>query len=75
MADLAMDALARRAAKRAGLLARKTRWRKGYVENRGGFQLLDDRNRIVAGEQFDLTAEDVIEVCDGRGSGDGRSRL
>ena len=66
MADLAMDALARRAAKRAGLLARKTRWRKGYVDNRGCFQLLDDRNRIVAGEQFDLTAEDIIEISDSR---------
>jgi len=57
-----LDAGARRAAKHAGLRARRSRWRAGSIDNCGGFQLIRD-NWIVAGEKFDLTAQDVIEVC------------
>jgi hypothetical protein len=32
--------------------------------DRGMFMLLDpDRNAVVAGERFDLSADDVIEFC------------
>ena len=62
--EVAMEARARRASKRAGLSALKRRWRIGTVDNRGGFQLLDPcSNRIVAGSRFELTAEDVIQYC------------
>jgi hypothetical protein len=58
------ESSARRAAKRVGLLARKSQWRKNSVDNRGGFMILDPwRNVIVAGEKFDLSADDVVEYC------------
>ena len=58
-----MDARARRAASAVGLIARKSRWHLGYSDNYGGFMLLDDRNRIVAGERFDLSPQAVIDYC------------
>ena len=59
----AFEARARRAAKHVGLLAVKSRFALS-IDNRGGFRLLDPyNNRIVAGEKFDLTAEEVIEYC------------
>ena len=59
----AVEARARRAAKRVGLMARKSRYSLS-IDNLGEFQLLDPfNNRIVAGENFDLTAEEVIEYC------------
>ena len=60
----AMDSRARRAARRVGLLARKSRWVKGTVDNRGGFILLEPiRNIVRGGQRFDLSAEDIIEAC------------
>jgi hypothetical protein len=60
----AMEARARRAAKRVGLIARKTRWRRGTVDNRGGFLLLEPyHSAVVAGIRFDLSAEAVIALC------------
>lgn len=59
-----LDDRARRAAKRIGLLACKSRWRAGTSDNIGGFQLLDpNRNWVLAGERFNLTAGQVIEYC------------
>jgi hypothetical protein len=59
-----MEARARRAAKRVGLVARKTRWRPGTIDNYGGFALFDPySNFIVCGEKYDLSAEYVIEYC------------
>jgi hypothetical protein len=58
---------ARRAAKHVGLRARKSRFRLGTVDNRGGFMLLNPiSNGVLAGERFDLTAEQVIEHCTAR---------
>jgi hypothetical protein len=58
------EARARRAARRAGLVAKKSRWRVWTIDNKGGFMLIDPcPNRVVAGVKFDLTAEDVIEMC------------
>jgi hypothetical protein len=63
----ALESRARRAAARAGLKARKSRWRQGSIDNLGGFQLIDPiRNSIVLGERFDLSAVDVIEYCSNR---------
>jgi hypothetical protein len=64
--DNAMEQRARRAARRVGLMARKTRWRANTVDNHGGFMLIEPRgNYPVAGFRFDLTAEQVIAYCDG----------
>ena len=58
------EARARRAAKRVGWVARKSRWRAGTIDNYGGFAIIDPfHNNIIYGWQFDLTAEDVIEIC------------
>jgi hypothetical protein len=62
--DAALDSRARRAAKRAGLVAKKSRWRYDSVDNFGGFMLVNPRyNCVVAGSRFDMTAEQVIEYC------------
>jgi hypothetical protein len=66
----AMENRARRAAVRVGLKAIKSRWRRGTIDNRGGFQILDPyTNVIVEGERFDLTAEDVIGLYTSKGGG------
>ena len=44
---------ARRAAKRVGLKARKSRWRAGSIDNFGDFMIIDpQRNWVVAGARF-----------------------
>lgn len=64
----ALEARARRAARRGGLVARKSRWRAGSIDNFGGFILVDPmRNWVVNGSRFDLSAADVIEHCTERG--------
>lgn len=60
----ALEARARRAAARAGLVARKSRWRLNSPDNLGQFMLVDpDMNFIVAGERYDMTAEEVLDYC------------
>jgi hypothetical protein len=64
MTERALEARARRAAKRAGLIVRKSRWRAGSVDNFGGFMLIDPyTNCVVEGSRFDLSAEWVIDYC------------
>jgi hypothetical protein len=62
--DEALEQRARRIARSHGLIARKSRWRSGTMDNRGGFQLLRG-NWIVAGEKFNMTAAEVITYCEG----------
>lgn len=64
-ADKALDQRARRAAKRAGLAAVRSRGRSGTIENwYGQFMLVDPSvNMIVAGEKFTMTAQEVIDYC------------
>ena len=57
-----LEKSAREAARAAGLVARKSRKRLGSVSNHGGFCLLDDEARIVAGTGFSLTPADVVKV-------------
>ena len=60
----AVEARARRAAKKVGLLARKSRRRAGSTENFGHFMLLDvNGKRAVAGLRYDLKAQQVIDYC------------
>lgn len=60
LSEQTLDARARRAAQRAGLMAKKSRWRRNSIDNFGGFMLLDPRtNFVVAGSRFDLSAYEV----------------
>jgi hypothetical protein len=57
------EARARRAARRVGLVARKSR-RAITLDNHGFFMLLDaERNFVVLGERFDLKPDEVVEYC------------
>lgn len=61
-----IESRARRAARRAGLLAVKSRQRACVpnLDNFGGFMLVDARsNFVVVGSHFELSAEDVIAYC------------
>ena len=61
------DGQARYFAKKAGLKAVKSRWRRPSIDNYGGYQLIDmNTNAVVAGLRFDLNADDVVkfsELC------------
>jgi hypothetical protein len=63
LTDKQLDSRARRAAKRAGLIAHKSRFRVGTFNNHGGFMLITPTRHVVAGERFNMTAEEVIEFC------------
>ena len=59
-----LDSRARRAAHKAGLVARKSRWRRYSIDNLGEFMLVDPATNIAqAGFRFDLSAEEVIALC------------
>ena len=65
----ALEARARRAAKRVGLRATKSRCREDTFDNRGGFNVVDPYiNTVVAGVRYDMGAEEVIEFCEGLGA-------
>jgi hypothetical protein len=67
----ALDGRARRAARRAGLAAIKSR-RQLSSANRGGYMLVNpERNFLIAGEHFELSAEAVIEFCQTDGADHG----
>jgi hypothetical protein len=61
--ESSIEKRARHAAKRAGLVARKSRWRRGTCDNLGHFMLLNQNNWIVGGQRFDMTAEQVVKLC------------
>jgi hypothetical protein len=61
MTESALEQRARRAARRVGLLARKSRWRANTNDNLGRFALIDPMtNSIVDGARFNLSAEEII---------------
>ena len=61
----ALEQRARRAARRVGLVARKSRWRANSIDNHGGFMLVDPmKNWVVRGSRFDLSAQDILDYCD-----------
>jgi hypothetical protein len=60
---LALEAKARRIAKRNGYSAHKSRWRSDSIDNFGDFMLVDaETNCVVAGSRFDISAEEVLEL-------------
>jgi hypothetical protein len=55
ISEAALESRARRAAKRIGLLARKSRWQLGSVDNYGDFMLVDlYGNYPVAGYRYTI---------------------
>ena len=66
MESKALETRARRAARRAGYVARKSR-RRLSIDNYGGFLIIEPRrNFAVAGSRFEMTAQDVIDFCEER---------
>lgn len=64
LSENALDHRARRAARRAGLIARKSRWRRDLIDNYGEYMIIDpNTNFAVQGFRFDMSAEEVIEWC------------
>lgn len=69
LADLVMlregrkEAAARRRIARKHLILRKSRIRTPTANNQGGYQILDENNRVVHGEKFDLSLEAVEEIA------------
>jgi hypothetical protein len=62
MLDDYSDSAARRAARRIGLVARKSRWRRNSIDNYGGFMLING-NWVVAGSRYDMTPDQVVAYC------------
>lgn len=59
-----LDDAARRSAAKLGITARRARGRKpSEVTLSKGFRLLDPEGNCIAGEDYSLSAEDVIEYC------------
>jgi hypothetical protein len=62
--ESARDSRARRAARRVGLVAKKSRWRTGSIDNYGEFMLIvPATNFAIAGFRFDRSAEEVLDYC------------
>ena len=60
----ALEARARRAARKLGYVARKSRWRVNSLDNYGEFMIVDPfHNYPVAGFKYDMSPEEVIEWC------------
>jgi hypothetical protein len=58
--DAAREARLRRSAKRLGYALKRSSWRRGSIDNLGGFQIIDPyRNWIVGGERFNLDLDGV----------------
>ena len=64
MNEQSLEQKARRAARRAGFVATKSRWRANSLDNQGGFQIVEPYfNCVKQGVRFEMTAEEVIEYC------------
>ena len=57
-----MESRIRRAAEKAGLRAVKSRWLRGTVHNKGGWQIIDPKTgAIVSGKRYELTDAAALE--------------
>lgn len=57
--DKVRENRARRWAKRLGCRLIRSRARLLHINNRGLYQLIDDRNIVIAGESFDCSLDDI----------------
>jgi len=55
----AMDSRLRRLARKNGYTLHRSRWRRGSVDNFGGYMIVDENNCVIAGSRFDLGPSDV----------------
>jgi len=65
------DSTVRRTARRVGLIAKKSRQRAHVpnLDNLGDFMLVDaETGFVLAGSNFELSAEDLLEICRRRSS-------
>ena len=53
------EARLRRAAKRNGLVLKKSRARRPDLNDKGRYALLNDRNVVCLGERFDASLDDI----------------
>ena len=59
-----LESKARRAAKKVGLVARKSRWRRDSIDNVGEFMVVDPSNGAPqAGFRYEMSAKEVISFC------------
>ena len=64
MIEKSLKARTRRAARRTGFIATKWRGRLGTIDNYGGFMLIEPvSNCAIEPERFQLSPDDVIEIC------------
>jgi hypothetical protein len=57
---------ARRAARRLGLVTRKSHRRRQDSDHCGGFMLLNEQHDphvVVGGARYDMTAQQIIDFC------------
>jgi len=63
MTEKSLEARARRAARRAGLMATKWPGLLGTIDNYGGLMLIEPvSNCVIEGERFQLSPDDVIKI-------------
>jgi len=66
MHEKTVENYARRVAQKAQLIARKSRRNRDTFVNQGGFMLVDIYTNIpVAGFNYDLTPQQVVDYCQG----------
>ena len=66
LSERALDSSARRMARAAGYIARKSRRRRDSCDNAGEYMLIDaNSNFCVCGHRYDMTAAEVIAWCKG----------
>jgi hypothetical protein len=51
------------AAQRVGWRVEKSRQRYQHLNNRGALMLVDENNIVIAGRDYDLTPEEVVQIA------------
>lgn len=63
---MSQDEVARRAARKVGLIATKSKARRICSDSLGGFMLVDPQiHAVVIGDRYDASARAVIDYCRG----------
>jgi hypothetical protein len=56
----AIDSRVRRAAKKYGVRAVRSRWERGTPRNQGGWQIVAGDGQIIRGFQYDLSDDEIL---------------
>jgi hypothetical protein len=62
--DPALDGKVRRAVRRVGWRACKSRDRSLHHNNQGGWKILDYDNSVIYGVDYDCSDREVLDVCE-----------